>query len=45
MKTQERPRVGLPGEPVAELTKLWWVLFLLDKKLELQICYFSNILT
>ena len=25
IKTQERPRVGLPGELVAELTKLSWV--------------------
>ena len=26
IKTQERPRVGLPGEPIAELTKLGWVI-------------------
>ena len=26
MKTQEWPRVGLPGEPIAELTKLGWVI-------------------
>ena len=25
MKTQERARVGQPGEPIAELTKLGWV--------------------
>ena len=26
IKTQEKPRVGLPGEPLAELTKLGWVI-------------------
>ena len=26
IKTQERPRVGLPGEPIAELTKFGWVI-------------------
>ena len=26
IKTKERPRVGLPGEPIAELTKLGWVI-------------------
>ena len=26
IRTQERPRVGLPGEPIAELTKLGWVI-------------------
>ena len=26
IKTQERPRVRLPGEPIAELTKLSWVI-------------------
>ena len=26
IKTQERLRVGLPGEPIAELTKLGWVI-------------------
>ena len=25
IKTQERARVGQPGEPIAELTKLGWV--------------------
>ena len=25
LKTQERPRIGLEGEPIAELTKLGWV--------------------
>ena len=38
--TQERPRVGLSGEPIAELTKFCGLLFFLDKKL--QICYFSK---
>ena len=41
IKTQERPRVGLPGEPIAELS-LGGLLFLLNKKLELQMCYFSK---
>ena len=26
IKTQKRPRVGLPGEPIAEITKLGWVI-------------------
>ena len=26
IKTQERPRLGLPGEPIAELSKLGWVI-------------------
>ena len=26
IKTQQRPRVGLPGEPIAELTKFGWVI-------------------
>ena len=26
IRTQERPRVGLPGEPIVELTKLGWVI-------------------
>ena len=26
IKTQERPRLGLPGEPIAELLKLGWVI-------------------
>ena len=26
IKTQERLRVGLPGEPIGELTKLGWVI-------------------
>ena len=26
IKTQERPRVGLPGEPIAELSKLGWII-------------------
>ena len=26
IKTKERPRVGLPGESIAELTKLGWVI-------------------
>ena len=26
IKTQERPRVGLEGEPLAELTKIRWVI-------------------
>ena len=26
IKAQERPRVGLPGKPIAELTKLGWVI-------------------
>ena len=26
IKTQERPRVGLPGKPIAELTKVGWVI-------------------
>ena len=34
LKTQEWPTVGLPGEPIAELS-LGGLLFLLDKKLEL----------
>ena len=41
IKTQERLRVGLPGEPIAELS-LGGLLFLLDKKLELQMFYFSK---
>ena len=32
MKTQERPRVGLPGEPTAELTKLSWDILLPRKE-------------
>ena len=26
IKTKERPRVSLPGEPLAELTKLGWII-------------------
>ena len=26
MKIQERLRLGLPKEPIAELTKFWWVI-------------------
>ena len=26
IKTQERPRVGVPEEPIAELTKFGWVI-------------------
>ena len=26
IKTQERPKVGLEGEPLAELTKIRWVI-------------------
>ena len=26
IKTQERPRVGVSGEPIAELTKFGWVI-------------------
>ena len=26
IKTQERPRVGLPGAPIAEVTKLVWII-------------------
>ena len=32
IKTQERPRVGLPGEPIAELSKLGWVILWPGKK-------------
>ena len=34
VKTQERPRVGLPGEPIAELTKFVWVIVSLEQKVE-----------
>ena len=32
IKTQERPRVGLPGKPIAELTKLGWIIFITWKR-------------
>ena len=32
IETRERPRVGLPGEPIAELTKLGWLFYRLEKK-------------
>ena len=32
LKTQERPRKGLPGNPTAELTKLGWVVLLPGKE-------------
>ena len=32
IKTQKRPRVGLLGELVAELTKLGWVILSPEKK-------------
>ena len=32
IKTQERPRVGLLGEPIAELIKLGWAILLLGKE-------------
>ena len=32
IKTQERPRIGEIGDPVAELTKLGWVIMRLGKK-------------
>ena len=35
IKVQEMPRVGQPGEPVAELTRLGWVLMSPGKEVEL----------
>ena len=35
IKVQEMPRVGQPGEPIAELTCLGWVLKSPDKEVEL----------
>ena len=32
IKTQERPRVGLPGDSIAELTKVGWVILLPGKE-------------
>ena len=32
IKTQQSPRVGLPGEPITELTKLGWVILSLGKE-------------
>ena len=32
IKIQERPRAGFPGEPIAELTKLGWVILLPGKE-------------
>ena len=32
IKTQERPRVGLPGDSIAELTKAGWVILLPGKE-------------
>ena len=40
IKTQERARVGQPGEPIAELTKLGWVVISQGKKPPLQKCCF-----
>ena len=31
-KTQERPRMGLPREPIADLTKLGWLILLPGKE-------------
>ena len=42
IKMQERPIVGLPGEPIAELTKFGWVIVSPRQELELQICYFPK---
>ena len=36
IKVQEMPRVGQPGEPVAELTRLGWVLMSPGKEVELR---------
>ena len=35
IKVQEMPRVGQPGEPIAELTRLGWVLMSPGKEVEL----------
>ena len=35
IKVQEMPRVGQPGEPIAELTRLGWVLMSRGKEVEL----------
>ena len=35
IKVQEMPRVGQPGEPIAELTRLGWVLMSPGEEVEL----------
>ena len=35
IKVQEVPRIGLPGEPIAELTKLGWVIISPGRELDL----------
>lgn len=34
IKTSERPRVGLPGEPVADKTKLGWTIMSLGTEID-----------
>ena len=43
IKTQERARVGQPGEPIAELTKLGWVVISQGKKPPSQKFCFINL--
>ena len=44
IRTQERPRIDLPEEPISELTKFGWVIVSpLNKKVELlELCYFPK---